>query len=340
MEFYVSGIAGFVMKRSSCIAADRAGTCWGGSVWGWLSLVAVGLTFVYLVTGCHSARCSMAEEAATVWAEAAAVWVYPQSAVFQDQIERVGRRGLTLVDYHIHIRGGMTPEKSAQRENFSGIRSGILENYGAEWPLNCSESVAAFIDECAAVLVNGRKMPIGIQVNDRDWYEKIDPEVLARLDFVLADSMIMGVNSEGKPQRLWLADMVIDDPEAWMELYMAHNLKILDEPISIFANPTYLPAGIADRYDELWSDERMRQLISKAVANDIALEIQAESPFPSERFLRVAKSLGAKFTFGTNNHDDRVKSIARWFEMIELLDLQPSDMATPVNRTVDIKPAA
>ena len=39
--------------------------------------------------------------------------------------------------------------------------------------------------------------------------------------------------------------------------------------------------------------------------------------------------MGAKFSFGTNNHDDKTKDLARWFEAITLLDLQPADLAVP-----------
>ena len=43
-------------------------------------------------------------------------------------------------------------------------------------------------------------------------------------------------------------------------------------------------------------------------------------------FLKLAKSMGAKFSFGTNNFDDKTKDLARWFEAIELLDLMPADL--------------
>jgi histidinol phosphatase-like PHP family hydrolase len=142
----------------------------------------------------------------------------------------------------------------------------------------------------------------------------------------------MGVNAEGKPRRLWLPDVSIADPEAWMREYLAHNLRILGEPIDILANPTYLPACIADRYDELWTEDRMKQVIDRAVKRGVALEIQAESRFPRLSFLRLAKSMGAKFSFGTNNHTDKPKDLARWAEAIEALDLKPSDLWTPKPR--------
>ena len=258
-----------------------------------------------------------------------AAHLYPQTDAFKQSLAKAQGRDLTLTDYHIHIRGGMTPDKAAQRQEQSGIRSAVLENFGREWPLSNNVALASFIDTCSKARANGQPLPIGIQVNDRDWYTQIDPALLKRLDYVLADTMIMGVTAEGKPRRLWFPTVTIDDPEAWMKEYFAHNLRILDEPISILANPTYLPPCISNRYDRLWTEPRMRQLIAKAVEKGVALEVQAGSAYPKPAFLKLAKSMGAKFSFGTNNFDDKTKDLARWFEAIELLDLQPADLALP-----------
>ncbi len=258
-----------------------------------------------------------------------AIHLYPQTPAFKQSLATAQARGLTFTDYHIHIRGGMTPEKAALRQEQSGIRSAVLENFGREWPLRDSATLAAFIDSGSQALANGQRLPIGIQVNDRDWFTQIDPALLKRLDFILADTMIMGVTSEGKPRRLWLPGVTIDDPEAWMRDYLAHNLRILDEPVSILANPTYLPPCISNRYDQLWTEPRMRQVIAKAVEKGVALEIQAGSAYPKPAFLKLAKSMGAKFSFGSNNFDDKTKDLARWFEAVDLLDLQPSDLWSP-----------
>ena len=258
-------------------------------------------------------------------------FLYPQTEAFRAQLDAARSRGLTLTDYHIHIRGGMTPEKAARRQEQSGIRSAVLENLGREWPISNNVALAAFIDSASQARASGHALPVGVQVNDRDWAERIDPALLKRLDFVLADTMIMGVTAEGRPRRLWLPDVTIDDPEAWMREYLAHNLRILDEPVSILANPTYLPPCISNRYDQLWTEPRMRQVIAKAVEKGVALEIQAGSAYPKPAFLKLAKSMGAKFSFGSNNFDDKTKDLARWFEAIRLLDLQPSDLASPKN---------
>ena len=100
-----------------------------------------------------------------------------------------------------------------------------------------------------------------------------------------------------------------------MKRYMAHNIQDLDEPISILANPTYLPTCLSGEYDRLWPDARMRQVIEKAVAKGIALEIQAASPFRR-----------AKFSFGTNNFNPKPKDLSRWLEVIDWLDLTGDDI--------------
>jgi hypothetical protein len=256
-------------------------------------------------------------------------FLYAQNEAFQQALAKVQGRGVTLIDAHIHIRGGMTYEKAVLRQARSGIVSCVLENFGREWPLADNAKLKEFIDGHAQPTTNGQRLSVGIQVNDRDWFTQIDPELFKRLDFILADTMIMGITAEGKPRRLWLPDVTIADPAAWMLEYLAHNLRILDEPISILANPTYLPPCIAHLHDQLWTEARMRQIIAKAVAKGVALEIQAGSDFPKPAFLKLAKSMGAKFSFGSNNFDDTAKDLSRWFTAIELLDLRPADLWSP-----------
>ena len=253
---------------------------------------------------------------------------YPDNAVLKLLKTECAARGITLVDWHLHIRGGMTPEMAAARERSSGIRSTAMENHGREWEIFDNARLRAFAAKAKAVKVNGHSLPVGIQVNDRDWFRQIDAETRAQFDYILADTMIMGKLPGGRDNRLWLVKKV-DDAEAWMNEYMAHNLRILDEPISILANPTYLPEPLAGDYDRLWTEERMRQLIAKAVERGIALEIQAGSPYPRPKFLRLAKAMGAKFSFGTNNFDPRPKDLARWLEAITWLDLRAEDIWQP-----------
>ena len=246
-----------------------------------------------------------------------------------DEIDRLAGEGVPVIDYHIHLRGGMTVEKSLERQAVTGVNLGVLENLGSGWPLDTDQRLREFLDHNS-----GRPLFVGVQVNDRDWHLKHSPELLGRLDYVLGDTMIMPMpDDDSPPVKLWLADeYTIDDPQSWMERYMRHNLRVLAEPITILANPTYLPPAVKDRYDQLWTDQRMRQVIQAAIDNGVALEINATSGLPSDRFIRLAKQMGAKFTFGTNNFDDRRIDLSRYFEAIRRHRLTASDMYVPKPR--------
>ncbi len=223
---------------------------------------------------------------------------------------------LELCDYHIHLRGGMDAAMAHERAKITGVRSGVLENVGREWQINTNEKLSAFIasvEEYNATLPEDERVKIGVQVNDRNWYEVIDPDVYARLDFVLADTMIMGQRPDGSDERLWQLPKDYDvDQNEWFERYYKHCLEVASEPIDVLANPTYLPEFIADRYDELWTRLRMAILIQTAIDGNVALEIQAESEFPKPSFIALALQMGAKISFGSNNFDPKLKKTDTW----------------------------
>lgn len=250
-------------------------------------------------------------------ADAPSPWLYPKATA--ERTQTFLRRGLRLCDFHIHLRGGMTVAKALARERASGVASAFIANHGRGWEIDSNEKLNAFIDAARREgLENGRLIRVGAQVNDRDWYRQIDAATRSRLDFILADALIM----DG--QKLW-EDFPIPDPKAWMERYFAHNMQILDEPITVFANPTYLPKALESRWDELWTDARLKALFAKAKEKGIAMEVQAESPFQRHpRYLKFARESGCLISLGTNNFNDRAPSLDAWFTALDALDLPPS----------------
>ncbi|TWU42430.1 DUF1080 domain-containing protein [Novipirellula artificiosorum] len=233
---------------------------------------------------------------------------------------------IPVIDCHVHLRGGMTVEKAMDRQAVTGMNVGVLKNLGEGWPIETDQQLQEFIDS-----VDDRPVFVGVQVNDRGWHKKHSPQLLERLDFVLADTMIMPMPTDDSPPvKLFQPDQfTIEDPEAWMLRYVKHNLRVLSEPATILANPTWLPDAVADQYDELWTDQRMRTIIEAANANHVALEINAGSGYPHERFIRMAKSMGAKFSFGSNNFDDVPHDMTRCLEAITKYGLTKKDMYVP-----------
>ncbi|MDR3228542.1 MAG: hypothetical protein LBT53_03930 [Puniceicoccales bacterium] len=260
-------------------------------------------------------------------------WYYPNTEEHHAGMHTLREHHIRPTDWHVHIfRGGMTPEKAIERASHSGIRSAVVENHGVEWPLSDDAKLRDYIAKARAAKdpFTRKPLPVGIQVNDRDWHKQIAPELLAQLDYVLADTMIMGVTPDGKrQQRLWQLKEPIRDADAWFEKYFAHCLRVVNEPISILANPTYLPDSVAAQYDRLWTPERMTTLIEAAKRNNVAIEIQAASPFPKIAFIKLAKKLGAKFTFGTNNFTDKPQNLSAWFRAVEEAGLTANDFMIP-----------
>lgn len=237
---------------------------------------------------------------------------------------------LDLLDYHIHYRGSMTVQKAHERAKVTGVKSGVLENVGREWPLNTNAILSQFIstvEDYNATLPADERLKIGIQVNDRNWYETIEPEVYSRLDYVLADTMIMGQRPDGSDERLWLLPKDYDvDQDEWFERYYQHCMTVVSEPIDIIANVTWLPDFIADRYDELWTRERMAVLIQAAIDGGVALEIQAESFAPKPQFVELALEMGAKFSFGSNNFDQKLKNTDAWKKNIKQFNITKDNL--------------
>ncbi len=58
-------------------------------------------------------------------------------------LEKLAVKGVPFVDFHVHLRGGMTVEKAVERQKKTGIRIGVLRNIGTGWPIDMSRCYEA-----------------------------------------------------------------------------------------------------------------------------------------------------------------------------------------------------
>ena len=92
----------------------------------------------------------------------------------------------------------------------------------------------------------------------------------------------------------WRSDTKVTDKQAFMARYLDFNVQVLTEqPIDIFAWPTYLPDCISQDYDALWTNERMQKLVDIVIKKDFAIEINEIAKVPKPRFVKMAKAAGA-----------------------------------------------
>ena len=214
------------------------------------------------------------------------------------QILELGQANFPLVDLHAHLKGGLTLDQALALSRETGMFLGIAANCGRGFPIQTDADAAAFVAS-----LTGQPVFVAMQAEGREWVSMFSRETRVRFDYVFTDGMTW-TSPAGKRMRLWIPDEVEigPDEQAFMDLLVSKIVGILEtEPIDVYVNPTFLPAVIAERYDTLWTEARMAKVIDAAVESGVAIEINGRYKIPSERFLRLAKAKGAKFTFGTNN---------------------------------------
>jgi len=73
----------------------------------------------------------------------------------------------------------------------------------------------------------------------------------------------------------------------------------------------------------------MARVIAAAVANDVAIEINARYKLPRIRFIKQAKKAGAKFSCGTNNGNKNLGTLEYCKRAIRQCGLKKDDFFKP-----------
>ncbi|WP_430973869.1 family 16 glycoside hydrolase [Sunxiuqinia rutila] len=251
--------------------------------------------------------------------------VPPADLAWDTKITKLHLANFPVIDFHVHLKGGLTIEQAAQNSMKLGINYGIAPNCGLKFPVTDDESLYAYMDT-----VSGKPIFRGMQAEGREWVTLFSPEAIARFDYVFTDAMTW-TDDKGRRMRLWMPEEVfVDDEQDFMEQLLTRiEAVVSQEPIDIHVNPTYLPEVLADKYDELWTDKRIDRFVNVLVERGVALEINSRLNLPSEKILRRAQEAGVKFTMGTNNITPDFGRLDYSLEMVEKLGLTYKDMFMP-----------
>src|ERR1035441_1236244 len=171
------------------------------------------------------------------------------------QIVNVGRHNVPMVDYHVHLKLGLTLEQALAMSRRDGIQYGIAINCGKGFPVDSDAGVRSYLES-----MKGQPIFVAMQGEGREWTQIVSRSSVRGFDYVFSDSMTW-TDNKGRRMRLWLPDEVgpIPDAQEFMGLLVDRTVGILErEPIDIYANPTFLPDLLAKDYDKLWtrSEER------------------------------------------------------------------------------------
>ncbi|HEX7585080.1 MAG TPA: family 16 glycoside hydrolase [Prolixibacteraceae bacterium] len=247
------------------------------------------------------------------------------SKEWDSKVTKMMFENFPLIDFHVHLKGGLTIAQACENSMKLGINYGIAPNCGLKFPVTDDKSLYAYMDT-----VQSKPIFRGMQAEGREWVTLFSPEAISKFDYVFTDGMTW-TDHKGRRMRLWIPEEAfVDDEQQFMdELVSKIENVVSKEPIDIHVNPTFLPAVIAAKYDELWTDARIDRFVKVLADNHVALEINSRFKIPSEKILRKAKEAGVKFTFGTNNTGPDLGTLDYSLEMKEKLGLTYKDMFMP-----------
>jgi hypothetical protein len=241
------------------------------------------------------------------------------------ELLRLGAQNYPVVDYHTHLKG-ITLDEALANSRRVGIMYGFAVNCGLTFPVRTDAGVRDFMAS-----LKGAPAFVAVQGEGREWVKLVSRETLAQLDYAFTDAMTF-TDDRGRRMRLWIPQEVgtIEDRQKFVDLYVEKIVSVIrDEPIDIYANPTFLPEVIASGYEELWTTERMSKVIDAAVKHGVAIEINNRYRIPNAVFLKMAKQAGAKFSFGTNNADGNLGRMEYCLEMVKECGLRWQDIWVP-----------
>ena len=233
------------------------------------------------------------------------------------------------VDYHVHLNRSFSLDDAVALSAKMKVKFGIAEHAGTKanrYPVILSNDRE--LQEWIARL-DSRPVYKGIQAEWIDWMGCFSREVLRQLDYVLSDAMTIP-DRNGARTKMWQPGFEPGDAGEFMDRYVRWNVEVIErEPLDIFAHPTWLPAPLDQRYDELWTEERIRPIIRALRRTATAVEIDSAYQIPRMPFLKTAKAAGLKFAFGSNSGSGPARGIDFCIDTAKRLGLVRSDMFAP-----------
>jgi hypothetical protein len=247
-----------------------------------------------------------------------------------DVIDSLNQREFPLIDYHVHLKGGLTMDQACQHARESGFCYGVAANCGLKFPVTNDSTLYSYLNSI-------KKEPVfkAMQCEGREWVTLFTPQAVAGFDYIFTDAMTW-TDDKGRRMRLWMPDETfVDNDQQFMDMLVGKIEAILEgEPVDIHVNPTFLPPQLAPRYDELWTTARMDRVINALLRNQVALEINSRFKLPSIAFIKRAKAAGVKFTFGTNNgKNDDLNRLEYSIKALREVGLTANDMFLPKSKT-------
>ena len=241
-----------------------------------------------------------------------------------DEIIKLHQENFPVLDYHVHLKGGLTKEAAAQQSRDWGINYALAPNCGIGFPITNDQEVIDYLDS-----MRTQPFILAMQAEGREWIETFSKQVRDEFDFVFTDALTF-TDAKGRRTRLWIPEETwIENEQQYMDLIVDRICDVLQEPMDVYVNPCFLPSPMDERYDEFWTEARMNKFIDALAKSGKALEINARYKIPNKAIIQKAKNAGVKLTFGTNNGGNDLGKLEYCIEMKKACNITAEDMYKP-----------
>lgn len=232
------------------------------------------------------------------------------------------------IDLHIHTvhsDGLTTVREVARRAKKAGFRAGVCDHLSPYHKLYDAGAFDAYVAEVRHYnLFLGAEYCVGGEI-------PVDDSLLAELDYLLGG--VHSLHVDGHNIYFW-GNTQPDDFTSFVTVYEQVILDALEKgPLDVLAHPTYLPAWLQDRYEEIWTRSRCEKIWAAAAARGIALEISGRWLVPRPAQLQLAVEMGLTFALGSDAHrPDEIFKLEYPLAMVERLRIPEERIFIPRRR--------
>lgn len=241
-----------------------------------------------------------------------------------DEIIRLHQEDFPVLDYHVHLKGGLTKEVAARQSRQTGVNYGLAINCGIGFSITNDTELYNYLDT-----MRTQPFILAMQAEGREWVTTFSEAARNSFDYVFTDAMTF-LDHKGRRTHLWVnKEVIIDDEQAYMDMMLDRICSVLEEPVDMYVNSCFLPDAMSDRYDMFWTEERIDRFVNALAKSGKALEINELYHIPNKAIIQKAKAAGVKFTFGSNNITPEVGTLDYCIRMKKECGLTAQDMYKP-----------
>lgn len=94
----------------------------------------------------------------------------------EDNIIRLHQEDFPVLDYHVHLKGGLTKEAAAEQSRRTGINYAVAPNCGIGFPITNDEEIFAYLDS-----MRSQPYILAMQAEGREWVTTLSPKAHSML---------------------------------------------------------------------------------------------------------------------------------------------------------------